>query len=138
MDIAGIEDALVSAVQGAQAFRAVLPVLRGKRPPALIFPAAFIWLDSAIPRQARSRPMIDMTYGISVVTKNVLSEDAASKDVYQLILAVYSAVQGKFFGRPDIEPFELASVEFADFEAGEISYELKFKTGHSQIVPKME
>ena len=67
--------------------------------------------------------------------KNVRSESKAAKDVYALIDAVRDAINGKTLGIPDIEPWVCSAREIVEYDAGTITYALRFQTRHYLPVP---
>lgn len=128
--LAEIEDKLMETIKGLDLFRAVVSAGRQKLPEARAFPWAFVFFVSERDMGVKSRPVVEIEYEVVVAARNLSGEDAAARDAYALLDAARDAVNGKSFGLTDIEPFTCASREMSDYEAGVITYALRFRTRH--------
>ena len=133
--IATIEDKLIETLEGLALFRKVSSLGRKAAPVAMAYPSAYAYFVSDRDTGTRPRPVMDLTYEILVVSKNLSGEAQAAADVYSLLDAARDAINGKFLDFTDIEPFTCVSREIAGYEDGVISYILRFQTRQFLPVP---
>lgn len=133
--IKSIEDKIMETIQSLNIFRLVDSAGRKEIPTALSYPSAFVYFSGDRNTLTRPRTVMELSYEIAVINKNLRSEKTVAQDTYDLIDSVLDAINGKSLGISDIEPFTLFSRELTGYEDGVISYILRFQTRHYLEVP---
>lgn len=130
MTIQGIENGLIAAIRGLNAFRTVESIGRKDRPQTLNYPAAFVFFAGDKDTGTRPRPVYDTEFYLLIINKNLTSSAHAAKDTYELLDAVRDAVQGKTLGISNIEPFVCVSRELTAYDnsVSVIEYTLRVST----------
>lgn len=133
--ISEIEDAMITAVSALGLFRQVGSIGRQAKPQALSYPSAFVYFAGDTDTGVRPRPVFNTQYEVAVYQSNKSGEAAAAKDTYDLLDSVRDAINGKALGLTDVDSFVCTGREMIDYEAGIISYVVKFTTRHMLPVP---
>ena len=135
MDITGLEDLLINAVNQLALFAMVDSAGRDAAPEVLQYPYASIFFIGDRQIVLNPRPIDELRYGIMVSYQHLGSEQEAAAGAYALIDAVRDRINGKTLGASDIEPFSVNSRELLGYEDGIITYLLTIVTNKYQPIP---
>lgn len=130
MDIAQIEDILITTHQNLGIFAQVVSFGREGEPNVLALPAALIYFDEAAEAESKGRPIDRIAFIVAIRVQNLASEMAAARDAYSLMAASITAVRGKTLGVTGIEPFTCAGRKLTDYDEqnGWIEYSIRYAT----------
>lgn len=135
LPLKNLEDDLKSALAATELFRTVRSGGREPEPAALNFPAAIVFFLGDRDLGTEPRPTLGLNFGVTVYNRNVASVGDASRDTYDLLDAVRDAINGKTFGRLQMDAWRCVSREFVDYADGVIAYLITFSTTHWLDVP---
>lgn len=145
--IAQIEAAIVAALRADATLAAIAPTIEshaGKaammraRGATIRLPAVLVWYKGGpIEPMGANAFRAELTFGVSLAARSLRSDEArlaglgsaAEPGIYELATSVLRILAGQTLEQPisELVPLEVEPVQ-ADFEAGEVEYEITFKT----------
>ncbi len=137
MNIAGIEDVIITTLEGLNLFQYVGSIGRKGKPLTLVYPCAFVNFSGDENTRSKPRPVYTLSYEIVIMCKNIAlnSEEEIASDAYTLLDAVEQAINGKRLGITDIEPWTCMSRALTEYENAVMTYVIKIQTRHYLNVP---
>jgi hypothetical protein len=130
MTIDDIEDHIIATVEGLSLFRQVLSAGRKAIPTVLSYPAALVCFTGDVNTGMGSRLVMQETFQVVVVHKNLVSEKKAARSAYDLLVAVRTSLHGENWDHDDLDQMNFEKTDLISYESGEIAYAMTFSVTH--------
>ena len=124
-----IEDKMIAELKLLDIFKAVHSTGREKPLPPKTFPVCNIYFDGDrdVSNTSNPRPVPDYFYVVQITAKNLRDEKDAADNVYKLMDSVIALFNGTTMDLEGIQPMRYLERALVGYEAGIITYAIRFR-----------